>query len=66
MYTAGFIGCGNMGGALATAAAKKIGGENKLIADFNTEKTTALSKATNAKISTNETIDKTLEKRCIY
>ena len=37
-YTAGFIGCGNMGGTLAAAAAKGVGGENILVADFDRNK----------------------------
>ena len=43
MYTAGFIGCGSMGGALALAAANKIGGENILLTNHNIEKANALS-----------------------
>ena len=38
----GFIGCGNMGGTLATAAAKSIGGKNIIVADHNPEKISAL------------------------
>lgn len=53
MYTAGFIGCGSMGGALALAAAKKIGGENILLTNHNIEKANALSEAAGAKIGTN-------------
>ena len=34
----GFIGAGNMGGAIAIAAAKAVGGEHLLIADLNTIK----------------------------
>ena len=41
--TIGFIGAGNMGGALATAAAKAVGGECLLIADANAEKAAALA-----------------------
>lgn len=36
---AGFIGCGNMGGALAAAAAGSAGGENILVHDHHPEKT---------------------------
>ena len=53
MYTAGFIGCGSMGGALALAAANKIGGENILLTNHNIEKANALSEAAGAKIGTN-------------
>ena len=38
MFTAGFIGCGNMGGALAAAAAKSIGGKQVFLSDFIEEK----------------------------
>ena len=41
--TIGFIGAGNMGGALATAAAKAVGGECLLIADVSAEKAAALA-----------------------
>ncbi len=34
-YKAGFIGCGNMGGALARAAAKAIKGDQVAISDFD-------------------------------
>lgn len=37
MYKAGFLGCGNMGGALAAATAKAVGAEK--IAVFDTDKT---------------------------
>ena len=53
MYTAGFIGCGSMGGALALAAANKIGGENILLTNHNIEKANALSETTGAKIGSN-------------
>ena len=42
MYQAGFIGCGNMGGTLAAVAARSIGGEKILAADFDTAKTEKL------------------------
>ncbi len=38
MILAGFLGCGNMGGALAAAAAKQVGGDHILTADHNPEK----------------------------
>ena len=41
-YRYGFIGCGNMGGALVGVAAQAIGGENIAICDSNAEKTSAL------------------------
>jgi len=39
----GFIGAGNMGGALAVAAARTVGGANLLIADADTAKAAALA-----------------------
>ncbi len=44
MYKAGFIGCGNMGGALASVAAVAAGGENILIANHNPGKVESLQK----------------------
>ena len=58
MYTAGFIGCGNMGGALASAATKAIGGENVFLSDFLEEKAILLSHETGANKSSNEDISK--------
>lgn len=43
MKKIGFIGCGNMGGALARAVAKTVGGDVLLLADLNQEKTAALA-----------------------
>ncbi len=41
-YLIGFIGCGNMGGALVRAVAKTVRGENIAVCDHNPEKTQAL------------------------
>ena len=41
-YKIGFIGCGNMGGALARAVCKAIGGENVAVCDYDTTKTQKL------------------------
>lgn len=41
-FIAGFIGCGNMGGALARAAAKAIGGDKIAVCDFDKNKTESL------------------------
>ena len=41
-YKIGFIGCGNMGGALARAVCRSIGGENVAVCDYDVQKTTAL------------------------
>lgn len=47
--TFGFIGAGNMGGALARAAAKALGGENIILADQMAEKAAALADQLGAK-----------------
>lgn len=39
----GFIGCGNMGGALARAASKAVGGKNIILCDSTEEKAEALA-----------------------
>lgn len=39
MYKAGFIGCGNMGGALASAAVKAVGEQNVIVSDADNNKT---------------------------
>ena len=44
MNTFGFIGCGNMGGALASAIAKTVAGEQIVLCDASVEKAQALSK----------------------
>lgn len=41
-YIAGFIGCGNMGGALARAAASAIGGNNIAVCDYDKSKVSLL------------------------
>ncbi len=56
MFKLGFIGCGNMGGALCRAAAKSVGGENILAFDPNEEKLNALSKEISAKKATLEEV----------
>ena len=48
--TFGFIGCGNMGGALAQAVAKTVSGNNVLLCDASTEKAEALAKATGGSV----------------
>ncbi len=57
----GFIGCGNMGGALASAAAKAVGGANLLLADADESKAKALAEKLGAKVSTNEEIGQTCD-----
>lgn len=43
-YVLGFIGCGNMGGALVKAAAKTVNGQQIAVYDYLTEKTAELAK----------------------
>ena len=62
MITAGFIGCGNMGGALASAAAKSIGGKYILLSDFMKEKADSLAE----KISAHSSDNKTIAENCKY
>jgi len=52
----GFIGAGNMGGAIAVAAAKAVGGEHLLIADLNTEKAAALAADIGATATDSDTV----------
>lgn len=44
-YSLGFIGCGNMGGALVKAVAKRIGGEKIAVCDHNDDKVQTLKNA---------------------
>ena len=52
--TFGFIGCGNMGGALVEAVAKVISAEQIMICDQNTKKTSDFSKRLGVKVATTE------------
>ena len=52
----GFIGCGNMGGALAKAAAKAVGGNAVLLADADLQKAESLAKELGACVSANQEI----------
>ena len=54
--TIGFIGAGNMGGALATAAAKAVGGDNLLITDLDTEKAADLAAAIGATVTDSDRV----------
>lgn len=56
MFKAGFIGCGNMGGALATAVSNAIAPTEISLSDFIDEKAQELSEKTGAAVSDNETI----------
>ena len=44
MYTFGFLGCGNMGGALALAAAKAVPADRLAVCDTDPAKTAALTR----------------------
>ena len=57
--TIGFIGCGNMGAALARAVAKTVSGEYILLADLDKEKCASLANELGASVSTAEEIAKT-------
>lgn len=54
--TVGFIGTGSMGGALAKAAAKAVGGSHILLSNRTAAKTEALAEALDAKAADNDTI----------
>lgn len=58
MITAGFIGCGNMGGALCRSIAKAVGGENVYASDFISQKAADLCGEIGAHAATNEEIAK--------
>ena len=60
--TFGFIGAGNMGGALARATAKALGGENIILADQMAEKAAALAQQLGAKA----TDTKSVAEKCDY
>ena len=59
-YTLGFIGCGNMGGALIRALSKKT--NDIMIADFYLEKAQALAEELNLKWGTNDEIALTCDR----
>ncbi len=52
--TVGFIGTGNMGGALARAAAKAVGGSNLYLANRTLDKAQTLAQELGANVCTNE------------
>ena len=56
MRTAGFIGCGNMGSALARAAAASAGPENVYVFDVDTQKAKAFAEETDVNLSDAEFI----------
>ena len=57
--TIGFIGCGNMGAALARAVAKSVDGADILLADLDAAKCEALAEALGACGATAEEIAQT-------
>ncbi len=59
--TVGFIGAGNMGGALATAVAKAIGGGCVYLADPCADKVAALANEIGAVVSDNDTLAQTCD-----
>ena len=54
----GFIGCGNMGSALSSAAIKAVGCKDIYVSDFLPEKAQEFCDATGANVSSNEEIAK--------
>jgi pyrroline-5-carboxylate reductase len=56
MKTIGFLGCGNMGGALARAATKSIGAENIFVFDVDTKKVKAFADETDVNVADAEYI----------
>lgn len=57
-YTAGFIGAGNMGGALLKAVSEKIGGENTAVYDINKKSAQAAAEKNGAAFVTLEELVK--------
>ena len=60
--TIGFIGCGNMGAALARAVRKTVDGADLLLADLDVGKCEALAKELDAKVSSAEEIAEKIAK----
>lgn len=56
MYKLGFIGVGNMGGALLNACAKKIDGRDIIIADYDDKKTAYFAEKYGCVIDTSEEV----------
>ena len=56
MKKIGFIGCGNMGGALARAAVKSVGAESIFVTDTDLQKVKAFSEETDVNIADAEYI----------
>ena len=58
MYKIGFIGCGNMGGALARAVAKAVDGKDIAVNDYFQEKAQAFAKECGASVLSAQDIAK--------
>ena len=56
MKKIGFLGCGNMGGALARAAIKSVGAENIFVFDVDTKKIRDFADETDVNVSDAEYI----------
>ena len=56
MFEFGFIGVGNMGGALAGAVCKKVGAENVCVSDYAVEKAEAFANAVGCRAVDNKEI----------
>ena len=52
----GFIGCGNMGSALALAAANTVGGSNVYVSDLDAEKVNSFAAKYNVNVATAEEV----------
>ena len=64
MKRIGFIGCGNMGGALASAVCRSVGGESVLLSDLSAEKADALAERLSASsVSLSDLLDNA---ECIF
>ena len=60
-YTLGFIGCGNMGGALVTAAAKTVAGQAIAVCNYNQAKAEKFHKQYGANVVTAKDIAENAE-----
>ena len=56
MKKIGFLGCGNMGGALARAALKAVGAENIFVFDVDTKKVKVFADETDVNVADAEYI----------
>ncbi len=56
MFLAGFVGTGKMGGALASAVIKKVGGENVALSDNDIEKARAVAGESESFVTDSKTV----------